>query len=319
MPGDKKVLRDMLYKDSVIESGNGINYYTTNSEDENDQSPMLDPGFGGQMGFRPEVFGPGNVIALYNDTKALSGQLIPLVLQIPKAFGLLDNTADWVRAFKTIFEDRPDSINGMNAGLTAEFVESAVGGAGEMASQIANMTRERTVPVFKWRDIVGLPIQKLLTFWMEFILMDSETKIPRVNTLETYKLTAWTKDYQALTMIFIELDQAGMYVLKSWLVTDMQPTSNGPVTGRRDLLAAAEPIDLEITFTGVAAVGVSINSLAASLLPHLNIVRTDSEVSKSGYSGDETVVDTIDAGFGKSYKTAKENTVSHSMGLQVWE
>jgi hypothetical protein len=316
-----EIITDFIDGAKNLKKETGINYYKGLGDEET--PPILDPKFGAQQGFRHNVFdSTGKIISLNSDSKHLSGQVIPMLMQVPKGFNLFkDQTKSLIESLRVIVEERPDSITGLKGSLIAEFVETDVGGAGEKASQIANMTRERSEPTFTWRDIIGTPIQKLLTLWMEFLLMDPDTKIPKVNTLEDYVLDTWTKDYQSMTVMFMELDQSGMYVHRSWLITDMMPTTNGTIEGRRNLMEAAVPLDLEILFTGVSVMGHSIDAMATKILHGMSYVRTDTQLVNSAF--EQAVHVTTNGiekvGFDSRAKVAKDQTKEFGKTVPTWK
>ena len=251
-------------------------------------APMMDVSKGGQNGFRHKIGGiddKKNVVELHSDTKYTSTQVIPVLIQVPKGFELFQNHESWIDSLKHIVEVRPESITGLKGTLTVNFTENTVSGAGEIYSQPVNVLRERTVVEFTWKDIVGRPIQKLLIAWIEYLMMDPDTKVPKMNKVGNYVTDSWTTDYQTMTMLFIEMDVAHRYVDKAWLVTAMMPTTSGPIEARRNYQEDATILELVIPFTGVAESTQEVVLLAESIISTMTYIRSDTDFQPLSVKG----------------------------------
>jgi len=267
--------KKVLYKNGVLNTETVFNLH-----EDVTKSPVLDPSIGGQNGFRHKIGGLDDkdaVIELHNDTKYLNTQVIPVLMQIPTGFEYFSGKKKIYEAMKHIFEVRPTSITGLKGSLTVNFVETDVNGAGEKYSQAVNVLRERTQVEFTWRDIVGRPIQKLLTTWIEYLIMDPDTKVPKLSMLPGYATRAWQTDLQTMTMLFIEMDVSHKYVDKAWLVTAMMPNTNGPVEGRRNLAEDAAPLDIVVQFTGTTDQSQATVNLAEKIIGTFSYLKSDSD------------------------------------------
>ena len=254
--------------------------------------PMIDVRRQGQNGFRHAISATdddgSSVINLHNDTKHQSTQVIPVLLQGPKGFDSFENPQSWYDALKQIVETRAETITGLKGSLTVEFAESTVSGAGEIFSQPINVTRERSEVEFLWKDLVGRPIQKTMTAWIQYFMMDPDTKVPKINFLEKYVTDSWTTEYQSMTMLFIEMDVSHRYVDKAWLVTGMMPKTDGAKEGRRNYNEAAAVLELTIGFTGVTEQTEATIELAEKVYQTLTFIKTDTDFVKHGVEGRDT-------------------------------
>lgn len=229
------------------------------------QAPILDPSQGGQFGYA------NNYKEYLSNSGYIRTNLIPIVLTFPTFFDYMPNPDVWKRMCKAIFETRPKSIEGLNGGLTVEYGEHEFGAAGEMQSEVINVTRARTEPVFNYAsDIYGNAIQTFIYYWISYGLMDADTKYPLVGTLDNHPDMA-LHDLSSMTMAFIEPDTLHRKVQKSWIVTGMRPKGTGDIIGRMDKVAGSELTEFAIETTGVAQFNLGTNVVAQKLLDDMNI------------------------------------------------
>lgn len=232
----------------------------------NAQSPMLDlSAGGGQFGYSPKVS------ELVSSQAYVRRNVIALLLEAPRFFQLMPDPQKWVETLKSLVELHARSIEGLNAGITLEFDEHPVGGAGEMQSEITDSKRARTEPSFTFVEKYGRPIQTFIQNWIQYGGMDPDTKYALVGTLSGEKPEDLLLDWYTASMLFIEPDLLHRKVVKAWLVAGMMPKSTGAVEGKRDLTTAHEVLNLTIEFTGVAQVGLGVDTFAQQILDSINI------------------------------------------------
>lgn len=233
-------------------------------------NPILDPMYGGQMGFGPDLR------EWVSNAAYIQRNLIPVLFEAPRFFQLLPDGAKLVEILKAMVELHPKTIEGLNSSLTVETGETPVGGAGEVQEEITNVTRARSQPVFGYsHDKYGRPFQKFLEFWITNGLMDPATKIANIGTLATGWPSDMLPDQYAMTMMFIEPDPVHRKVMKSWLCTNMFPKGTGDITGRRDLTSALPINELSIEFTAITQVGLGVDILAQRVLDVYNITNAN--------------------------------------------
>lgn len=200
--------------------------------------------------------------------------LIAVLIEAPRAFNDLPNGDKWKATLKSLVELQPDSIEGLTSTLTAEFVEHAVGGAGEMQEDISNVTRARSTPTFNWTEKYGKPINAFLTGWMTELLMDPISKVPGIVTRRLQEGSAppadMLPDYTGMTVLFFEPDPTNTRVIHAWLCTNMHPKTAGEVVASRDLTAAGESVQYSVEFTSLTQEGYGVRRYAQEVLDEMN-------------------------------------------------
>ncbi len=267
--------------------------------------PMLDPTYGGQMGYAP------NLTEWVSNQAYVRRNLIPILLEAPAFFKLMPDPQKWVDTLKSIIELHCRTIEGMNAGLTLEIDSHPVGGAGEMQDEVLDSKRARSEPVFTFVEKYGMPIQTFLYQWITYGIMDPDTKLALSNTLEGNTPTDMLADQYSMTVLFIEPDPQMKRVVKSWLTTNMFPKGTGEIIGKRDLTTASEILTLNVEFTGISQFNLGTNLFAQQILDQINMtnanpylrpafvtkISEDVDTSKEGYkSGVETLGSSAIAG-----------------------
>ncbi len=231
------------------------------------QNPMLDLRYGGQMGFAPDL------TQWVSNQAYIRKNLICLLIEAPTGFKDLPNPEYWVATLRSLVELHPLSIDGLQAGLEVEVQDTApVGGAGEMHQSFTNVTRQRSNPVFRWNEKEGMPISSFLRGWIENLMMNAESKVANIATYSGNRPTDMLADRYSATMLFIEPDHTHTKVVKSWLCTNMFPQGTGEVSGRREITAGGEALNLDIQFTAISQFGLGVDAFAQQMLDSINIV-----------------------------------------------
>lgn len=229
------------------------------------QNPMLNLQYGGQMGFAPDL------TQWVSNQSYIRKNLFCLLIEAPKGFQLLPDSAMYVGVLKSLVELHALSIDGLQAGLEVESSETPVGGGSEVQQHPTNVTKARSQPVFRFDEKYGMPVAAFFRSWITNLIMDPDTKVPNVSTLGTTKPTDLLADMYSATMLFIEPDPTHTKVVKSWLSTNMYPQATGEIIGRRDLTQAGEPTTYDINFTAISQFGAGVDAFAQQLLDGINI------------------------------------------------
>tara|TARA_B100000929_G_scaffold279165_1_gene255966 strand:- start:936 stop:1976 length:1041 start_codon:yes stop_codon:yes gene_type:complete len=219
----------------------------------------------GQNGFRTDFEG------YVNNSAYVRRNLIAVLVEAPRGFQHLPNPNQWVATLKSLIELHANSIEGLTSTLTVDFVENAVGGAGEMQEDISNVTRARSTPSFTWTEKYGKPINAFLEGWITNLMMDPITKVPNIMTRSGSKPTDILPDYTGCTILFLEPDPTHTRVVHAWLCTNMHPKTAGEVTGSRDLTAAGESVNYSVEFTSLTQEGLGVQLLAQRYLDEMNM------------------------------------------------
>jgi hypothetical protein len=226
---------------------------------------MVDIRKGGQNGVAPDFS------TYISNAAYVRRNLIAILIEAPRGFQDLENPDYWVSTLKNLVELAPKSIEGLQQTLSVEHIENPFGGAGEVQQDISNVTRARSAPSFTWTEKYGKAIAAFLNGWVLNLIMDPETKYPRVvNNAE--KPTDLLPDYTGMTVLFLEPDPTGTKVITAWLSTNMRPNSNvAEITGNRDVTAALQGQDYSVEFTALTQVGEGVNTFAQELLDNMTL------------------------------------------------
>lgn len=249
------------------------------------ETVVLDPSKGGQFGYS------NNLSEWLSDQAYVRGHLIPFVLKMPGFFSLMPDTAKYEGITKELFERRARVIEGFNAALKVDVDEHAFGSAGEMFQEPTNVTRARTEPVFTWQEIYGNAIQRYLSTWIRYGIMDPDTKFALLSTITGNSPDDRLADWYTMTMAFVEPDPTMRKVVKSWIVTNMFPMETGEIIGKRDTTAAQELLTLTIPFAGIASSNLGSTKLAQSLLDSIDLTGADPYLVPAFMDGPEANVE----------------------------
>lgn len=229
------------------------------------QNPMLDVRYGGMMGYAADL------TQWVSNQAYVRRNLITILVEAPSGFALLPNPEYWVGTLRALVELHPLSVDGLQGGLEVDAQDTApVGGAGEMHQDFVNVTRQRSTPVFRWNEKYGMPIFNFLHGWITQLMMDPDSKVAAVATTGS-RPNDMLADVYSATMLFIEPDPTHTKVVKAWLCTNMWPHGTGENTGRRELTAAGEPVNYDITFSAITQRGLGVDAFAQQILDSVNI------------------------------------------------
>lgn len=227
--------------------------------------PQLDPTFGGQQGWAPDL------TQWVSNQAYVRRNLICILLEAPRFFQNMPNPDKWVQTLKSLVELHARTIEGMNAGLTVELDEHAVGGAGEMQQEYTDVKRARSEPVFGMTEKYGNPIQTFLQNWITYGMMDPDTKTALAGTLSGNRPSDLLADWYSMSCLFIEPDPLHRRVVKAWVSTNMFPKGTGEIIGKRDLTSASEVQQLTVEFTAISQFSLGTNIFAQRILDNINI------------------------------------------------
>ena len=227
--------------------------------------PMLDLTYGGQFGYAPRL------TEWVSNQAYVRKNLFAILLEAPRFFQLMPDPQKWVSVLKSLIELHPKTIEGLNAGIKLETDTHNVGGAGELQDEVIDSKRDRSEPVFTYVEKYGKPIQTFLQQWIQYGIMDPDTKYPLIGTLTGQKPDDMLADWYSCSVLFVEPDPTHRKVVQSWVVTNMFPKGTGDIVGKRDLTSASEVLNLSIEFTGIAQTGLGTNVFAQKILDAITL------------------------------------------------
>jgi hypothetical protein len=254
-------------------------------------APMVDLNKGGQHGASVHFD------HYLSSTAYVRKNLIALVLEAPRGFRLMDNPSKWNEALKALIEVQPLTIEGLQAGLTVDTVETNFGGGGEVQEDPSDVKRARSQVTFTWKDRYGKPISHFLREWIINLIMDPITKAPAVVSRGSAAPTDLLPDFYGMSVIFFEPDPTCTHVLEAWLGTNMFPKSTGDIIGRRDMAQPGESPELSIEFTGIYQHGFGVRQLAQALYSRMNLTGLDPNSQKAFLDGVDADVAAVGAGY----------------------
>lgn len=227
-------------------------------------TPVVDLKNGAQMGPMTDFTG------YVSNAAYVRRNLIAVLIEAPRGFQDMSDPTLWVETLKSLVELHPKSIEGLQGTITAEFVENAAGGAGEMQEDVSNVTQARSNPTFVWTEKYGKPINKFLSQWIRMLMMDPITKFAGIVSTGVAPADL-LPDYSGMTVLFIEPDPTHTRVQEAYLCTNMHPKTAGEVTGRRDITQGGESIDYSVEFTALTQHGAGVQTFAQNILDSMNL------------------------------------------------
>ncbi len=226
--------------------------------------PMLDLTYGGQFGWAPDL------TQWVSNAGYIRRNLICILLEAPKFFSLMPNPSVWVQTLKSLVELHSVTIDGMNATIELDWADHHVGGAGEIQQEVVDSKRTRSDPTFTFIEKYGLPIQTFLSMWIQYGIMDPDTKYALVGTLNGNAPTDLLPDWYTMSCLFIEPDPLHNKVVKSWVSTNMMPKGTGELIGKKDQNSASEVLTLSVNFSALSQFNLGTNTFAQTILNGIN-------------------------------------------------
>lgn len=255
-----------LYAQSIFQKGQ---VYAGNSA-------AFDLKYGAQNAFMPRIgmIGPdGKTYGEWISNAAyVKRNLIPVLLQAPRFFDFMPNSAQFIAAWKSLLEAEPLTIDGLNSGLTVDTDSHPVGGAGEMQEEVTNVTQATSAPSFSFQEKLGRPIQKLLGIVIRYGMMDQWTKKPLVAnyfTSDSDYNGLYTPDFFTTSMLFIEPDITHRHAQNAWLCVNMFPKSDGDNSGKMDKKSGGELLSHSIEFSAITDNREAVHRFADAVLRSL--------------------------------------------------
>jgi hypothetical protein len=268
------------------------------------QNVMLNPVYGGQQGYAQ------NLEQWVSSAAYIRKNLIFILLEAPTGFSYLPNGQQYVNVLRALTETQALSITGLQAALHVDsYANDPVGGSGQMFQTPNNVTMDVPAVTFRFLDRYGMSITRFFEAWIRTLIMDPDTKIAGINTLSLSSVTDMLPDMYSMSGLFIEPDPTGATVVKSWLGTNMYPTTSGPIEGSRDKTQAGQEAQLEIPFTGVYQYGIGVNLFAQSILSAMSLSGANPYNQEAFIQGIDADVAASTEGYATSVATVAEESV----------
>lgn len=268
-------------------------------------APMLNLNRG-QMGFANDYS------SWVQNAAHVRQNVIPLVLEAPRAIDKLPQEKQyWLTAFRTILEEMPTRIQGLNAGIEAEIDSSnRIGGSGQLQHELTKTRETISNPAFQWQDKYNQAIAK---FWRRYIWMfmaDPISDIPGIATLPGIDLEDWLPDNYTFSMAFIEPDRTHRHVVNAWIMSNMMPDKSGDIIGAREKGGSGELTTVDINFQGFAQTGDGVNQVAQLLLNEIRVTGASPFQRRGFIERIQGQLSDIKAGYARSAERVSEAQIS---------
>lgn len=225
---------------------------------------MVDPQYGGAFGHLTDV---ANYI---NYTPYLHRNLVPVLLEAPRGFLELSDSALLIATLKALMETGYKSFDGLNATYESQFVGTEFGGGGNIFEVMSDMKMTPSTPTYTFVEREGRPIGTFFDWWRTEFGMDNHTKTPNIIT-RGIRVTDLLPDFTTCTMLYFEPTKTWDRIDKAWLCFNMFPKNSAPIEGYRDLNRAGELVEFQVEFTCMHQISEGVNEFAQSILEEISL------------------------------------------------
>jgi hypothetical protein len=249
----------MILQNSTVQTDFGGDVYVANLKE------------GGYNGLYPKTSVVGadgkSYSLLVANQPYVKRPLIPIMLDYPMGFDYLPNKDDLVATYKALIELHTQTIDGLNNTLAVETGSTPIGGAGEQWITPTNVTREQSSFNATYQEKVNKAIFKFHEWFIRMFIMDPDTKVPEITKLSSYDNEGpYTAEMWTFSVLLIEPDLSGKYVVDAWIGENLFPQGSGESTGSKDRTAAGETVNLSINYGGHYMSNASTRQLAQEIL-----------------------------------------------------
>jgi hypothetical protein len=254
-------------------------------------SPMSNLAFGGTNGFLPEIMdnaeGPRFDNWLSN-APYTSSSIIPIPLTPPAGFDLFDDsTARRLReTWAKLLSVHAYTIEGLGATITLETDGRRFHNQSQEIKTVVGSKMEVGMPTYTFIEKPGKPINRFLTFMLNYLSLDYRTQSKTIATdPEIRKLLKGRLDLPNLdsgSIMFIELDAFNANVMEVYYFTNFRLLSAGKVEGKRDLGSNKEILEYSIQTEGLFETNPMYKALAQNIVDSMSIFNKNPDDIKPG-------------------------------------
>ena len=258
-------------KDSILQKGIA---YAGNT-------PALNLASGGQNGPAPMIGRRGGDGVSYGEWISnqahVQQDVIPVVLSYPTAFDLLPDSQTYIDTWNALMTRHPETIAGLDSGISVEFDETRATPSGEMQSEPTKTTYAVSSVVKSYKEKNGKAIQKFVNFVIRTLYSDPDVGRPLIaNLLPNEDFGGlYTPEFYTGTTIYIEPDVLHRRAVDAWLCSGQMFKGDGGRNGGRDLSSARKVNELSLELTGITTHNDAVLQLADSVLAQLGGLTID--------------------------------------------
>jgi len=279
---------------------------TYNPNEGGKTAPVMNLSYGG-LGYLPKIgrIGPDgkNYEEWVSNDAHVSRNVIPILLTYPKFFNYMPNKDLLIKTYKAIMEEHALTITGFNSGLELETGDNILG-PNLTSKVVTKVNIAETALNMTFRERTNKTFTKFFDMFIRYGIMDPHSLKPLVSKYITNfeeVERAYLSDMYSCTMLFIEPDITQKAVVDAWLVFNMFPLKTGDRTGKRDISAAGETVELSIDFNSPTLNTPAVLTLASAVLDSLTVLNKipDLEMILPVSGVDSTLSSLEDTGFNR--------------------
>lgn len=243
--------------------------------------PHMDLTKGGQFGYIPRIGTvdiDGKVKSeLINNTSYIRRDLIPILMDYPRFYDYLPSgTRDMcIKTLKSLIEDRPIKIDGLNPKISVESEDTPIGASGEVQSEPTKVKQDHSTLTFEYNEVINKSIQRFIEFNIRFGIGNQHTNIPLItHYLQSSEIEyAYTLDFYTFTIALIEPDPLAQYAVDGFICTNCWFKEPGDKPGSRDIAANKEKLTISTTFDPITTNEPLTVYYCDQLLKNINILK----------------------------------------------
>lgn len=229
-------------------------------------TPAIDPRVGGQQGAL------SNPQQLDSADYRYKNKIIPVLYQAPKAMRFMEDGDIKRQMLKSIIEQHPISIQGLNSTYTIETEETAFGEGGEVVQTPTMVTVTRSEPSMSFRELKGKVITNLFKDMVDNLVIHPQLRRPGVTRQQAY-IDAGSPPLKmsdrTFIVLYIEPNETMTGVDRAYLCANMMPTEISDESNS-EVGTAGELETLELTFTATTLHNDEVLKLAQQYLDGIN-------------------------------------------------
>ena len=249
-------------------------------------TPTTNLAYGGQNGLMTAIGSVGPDGKKYSEwissVPYVSKNVIPVIFSYPGFFKYMPNPEFWRRSYKALIELHPESIEGLQSGLTVEFDETKIAGTNNILHTPTDVNRATSDLTLTFKEKANKTIQKFIDVFLRYGVMDPDFKKPLVSELLSESDLAnmnhvYSNDMFTASILFIEPDNLHRSVVDAWFLVNVGFKDNGERTGASKRNDAGEGLSLSIAMTSLTLAGDAVMELANNTLKKLTVLRSNPE------------------------------------------
>jgi len=257
---------------------------TVGYDNEALNAAMLDIKYGGQSGLLPNI---GSLdengkafIELLNSQPYIKQNLIPFTMSLPRGYDYFPNAKEMKEAHIALFELHPESIDGIDATLTAEMESMKVGKSNQNLKAYKSVSRPECNVAYTIREKHGRPVTNFIDTMLEYLGRGEFDQPPLVTKLDTFPRTGVIPtplELAGWSTLFVLPDYSQTRCEDAYLVIGQQVEGSVENAPKFSIEGVGEQITATINTGGVLVYGPAIRELGQIMLDRLETYNINSK------------------------------------------